>query len=877
MADNIFAGSSPSQAADPFAGPPPSKRKTMRATPESNGARPQNTVLFQEPGIDYNTGASIDMITGLSRASNPKEAELFMKNNFGAGRYGQDKYGNWWGEQDGKRIAINPSNTSFAGVGKNVASTLASGAPVTAGAIGGAVLGEMAFPLGGGIPGAMLGAAAGKGYDELLKWYQGFFDKTPAETVGEIGNEGAIAGAFQGAGPIAGKAARGIKSGIQRWFGTTAASRAMGRELSAGGARPPVGSLAPEATATEYKRGLRNTLAGDPQEAGRLAYVDTRMRKIFEHADVPDSEVGTLMKEVYDRSSRVSADAAGRAVTAKAGEIQRLLLQDADMARQHAGRILRGIDDSLRKMAQAPASLSEDVATAIKGERRTFSREMTRIYSAVDRLTGDRAIVPTGGIQAAAKDTVHIMPPQAVPPIIKQWADKPPQQFITFEQAHALRTMLREVGELIDVSPTGQRIGNVRKLSAAVDSAINSMTDKIGIQAAKALKAADTAYAKGIAKFNDASVNKLVKDIRSGMPPEPGYVAKQIMNPDRVNMAKAVFNMLPPQVRDGVVKADLETLIANASVRRPDGTMTMDGATLRDLLDSRKMLMNATYPQAAEGASLLKGLRTYGDALAAYNGKIDVTQIRNPSDITNLLQRGVAASRAADEFARHNPLGALASGDAKVIDRAAEYLATPGNEAITAQVAKTLGANSDQWKSVQRYALQKMFAESVIEKPSLGRTLSGSSIENRLKKFTEKQQELLFPNGLATDMQLLSKEIRFLFPENPQDMGQSLAAASIKSGLPFNLWSDYKYARAIMSGWIADHPKMIRLLANEVKLDKPHARSTMSVLSQWVINGVRNGPGSGSPNTAIKGRIPNLPPEEPPAGVIKTKYKGLVE
>lgn len=811
--------------------------------------------LYQRDAeIDYETGMPIATRALVHRADNPDEAKLALEKTYGPGNYGQDPWGRWWVQQNGKKTAVFPR--TWSGIPGNVAAGLMGTTPAQAGAVAGALAGEVAFPAGGGIPGAMVGAAGGKLLDDAIKYGQGMFSKSAPETVSGALNEGSLAGAFQGAVPVARVVGNAIKPGIQRWLGATPASQAMGRDMLLEGVSPPVGSVAPEATSLEYKRGLRNILSGDPKEAGRLGYVDQRMRDMLEQNGVPTAEVAPMMEAIYDRSARVSSGDAGRLLTSRAQSLSSGLTQDAADATRAAEEALRNVDNSLRAIARPSPQLADDVAGAIKNERSAFGQQMREGYKAVDRIAGQQPIVPTEGVQRAAADLVDVMPPEAVPPIIRRLAQGNGGP-MTFEEAHNLRTTLRDMGDTQGVTPAGIRIGNVRRLTSAVDSAIQNSQGALGQEAAAALRQIDQAYAKGIAKFNDATVNKLVKDVRSGQPAEPAYVANTVMDPQQITTAKTVVGMLPQPARNGVVQADLQNLIEGASYLRPDGTRMMDGKTLMEMLEARRPLMEAVYPQADGGAKILSSLRAYARDLAVYDGKIDVSRVANPTQVTDLLQKAAGASRAADDFAKKNPLGALASNDPKVADRAASFLIMPGREETTMQAARTLGPTSPEWQSVQRYAIQKLFSDAVIETPALGKTLSGGSVVTELGKYTKKQQELLFPNGLADDMRLLAKEIRYLFPAAPGDIHQSQVAGSIKNGLsPFNVWAAYKYGRSLVSGWIADHPKVLNYLASEVRRDPVQARSTMSVLRQWILNSQTQGPGKKPPTGEA------LPPKE---------------
>jgi hypothetical protein len=784
---------------------------------------------------------------------------------------------------------------------------ISSGWPM-AGAIGGGAIGGLFGEGVGAIPGAMAGAAAGKGIEDMIKWAQGVFAQKPTEAVTGIANEAALSGAFQ----MLPGAVPGIKnfvqSRLQSFTGVSPATRTMARELSGGlagpeerttagstikrkigrvmqrvvgvepapkyaspnRAVPPISSYAPEAKATEYKRQLRNMVAGNPAEKTNVNYIAQRMRNILAQEGASPQEQDTLIKEVYDTSARTSAREAGEKVVEAARGTRAALLNEAQSTRRQVEQAFNQADRGLRQMALAPVSTAQDVAGAVRTARQNFSKQMAGIYEKIDNLTGDQKIVPTQVIKEQAKELVKLMPPNALPPLIKQWASGQAPKTISFAQAHALRSTLREMGEMLDVSPTGQRIGNIRKLAAAVDEAIASTEDFVGQQAAQQLKSADQLYAQGIAKFNNTAINRVVRELRSGIVPEPGYVANLIMNPDNPNLARTVFAMLPEQTRNNVIKADMGNLIAAASSRDAQGALRMDGQSLMKALDARKPVMDAVYPPQMNAM-----LRKYATDLAAFDGKIDVTNIKTPTAVMNLLERAVGAARAADEFVRTNPLGALAGGTPMQVDRALARLTMPGNEAMTAQAAQTLGADSPAWKAVRKYALQRLFAGSAVETQSLSKTISGPQIDKALSRYTKKQQDLLFPNGLADDLKVLAQESKFLFPGMSPDkeFGTSLAAANIKQGLWLHPWAVYKYIRASIGGWIADHPRVLHYLTDEIRRDRNYGRSLTSVMMQWITERALNGPGAGQPTMPV-------PPMAPPVRKTQDRqpaYAGNME
>lgn len=841
--EDPIATPTPPQGVGFFADMSPAERAAVRT---SQGVRGRYQAPgFDEPAepaprspdVDYATGAPMSLRIDASRMDNPAEMALLLGKRMGEGKYGQDPYGNWWVDQGGKPTAIFPRDSIWEST-KNLGAGMAGSSPAMAGAVAGAVAGEALFPLGGGIPGAMIGAAGGKGTDEIVKYFGGLLSKTPTQQAKTLLNEGSLAGVFQGAAPVAQAIKPAIQSGLRRLGGVTPESATMAGDLVAGGARPPIGSLAPDLRSLEYKRGLRNVVMGDPVEAERGVYLDDRVKNMLTSSGTPPAAIDKTIAEIQDTGAAISSRPAGEGVITRFRAAEVGLLREEQTQREAAERALRGLEGSVRAYAQAAPDLADKVAGAIKANKKEFSDRMSGIYKTVDNLTGDRPVVPTDLIRAAAKDIVDVMDPQAVPPILRRWASDDMPAHLTFEQAHALRTTFREMAEVIDVSPIGQKMGNIREVARAVDDAIRGLAfgGDIGSQVATdALKAADRLYFQGIRQFTDATLNKLVRDVRSGLIPDPGLVAKTIGEAGQSATTQRLKQMLPTDVWKEVEKADLGNKVKAASYVDKEGNRVLDGQSFLKVLDEN------TLPYSDR--RMFDGIKELAKSLAVLDGKMNVEAL-TPGAIKEALQRAVGARRALDEFARTNPRVALASGEPEMIDRAANYILAPGAEARTLAARNALGVDSAEWKEVQSYAIKKLLADVYVPTQSLGRRVSGTAVDSALAKYTPRQQAAIFGPDMRDDLRLVAKEARFLFPQDAgtSGLGTTLAGASTMGAMP-SFKGVRKYFWHAVSGFISDNPRIINFLANEIRTNPEQARTTMSIIRQSVINGLLSGPG----------------------------------
>src|SRR5215467_2517776 len=230
--------------------------------------------------IDYETGAPINIRAQVQSADNPNEVYKALERRYGRGNFGQDRFGQWWvneevgvptrtapssgspgfdpeaigGAMPGetkvekRRVAVLPKG--LAGGLKNFLSGKISSPGAMAGAAGGAVAGETFFPPGGAIPGAAIGGALGKGYDLGVKWMQGILDRSPSQAAASMMHEGAVSGAFQGAGPLLKAVKRPIQTALQTKLFGTAEKVQLPPTRGPGGSVVPRTGVRPTASAT---------------------------------------------------------------------------------------------------------------------------------------------------------------------------------------------------------------------------------------------------------------------------------------------------------------------------------------------------------------------------------------------------------------------------------------------------------------------------------------------------------------------------------------------------------------------------------------------------------------------------------------------------
>jgi hypothetical protein len=270
-------------------------------------------------------------------------------------------------------------------------------------------------------------------------------------------------------------------------------------------------------------------------------------------------------------------------------------------------------------------------------------------------------------------------------------------------------------------------------------------------------------------------------------------------------------------------------MIEAATKPGPDNVPRLNGRVLKGILDSRKDVLPHIYSPGD-----LAVVDTLADELAARDAQVDVTLMgdMNPSTIIRDLTNAVRKEREIAEFGRSNPLAALASGNPDLIDAAADNILNKGEKNLEAAM-HFLGENSREWQGIQDYALKRVLFGSIRETTTLHKTIVGESIEKALSQYTKRQQDLLFPDGLRDDLQLLARDAKFLFPQAEQDMSANLAAGGITGKFPWTIHSWWQMAEVNTMGRLIRSRPILRILGDISRTgDNGWIRTTFPVISK---------------------------------------------
>jgi hypothetical protein len=236
-----------------------------------------------------------------------------------------------------------------------------------------------------------------------------------------------------------------------------------------------------------------------------------------------------------------------------------------------------------------PGTITTDVATAIANERKQLAAEAKPIYDAIWQMA-PRPILNTSTPKAAAQAIVEGIPP-GTRTVFHQIADLP--DVITLQQAHEVRTLLREASKPMNLAASGIDKSKIRALKVQIDG----MFDQVGSRSDSApaavmmMRDVDAKYLQGIRKFEDSVLNKLVKDIKSGFPPDPEVTAATVLRAGNESRAAEIKKIVGPDAWQRIAAIDYRVMMANATTK--DGRL--DSAALLQEIDKRGRTFEVTH------------------------------------------------------------------------------------------------------------------------------------------------------------------------------------------------------------------------------------------------------------------------------------------
>lgn len=839
----------------------------VRGMADSRGfvANAKQTVTGQDPEADYDTGLPFMDRAFLARMDNDAERRAYLESRYGKDGVSMDQGGRFLVTRPGQRKRVSASGGgTMSGISADMTGNVYPLAGATAGGIIGAGFGGFGAPFG-----AAAGGMLGKGLDELLKDWQGYRRKTPEEEQKELANTGNAMAAGEGFGQVVTRGiGRALRGQLPTWLtGVDPETAQMTATTLRGGGVPPISSAMPHSKRLQWWQALSEKVVGpfSDQQRRNAALIEGELKNILRESGVPESAIDTAYREIANPTAAVSTRELGediqRAVKAHVDTQSTLSRQDMDQATALLDQRLQHLTVLTRRFQTG--DLGVDVGAGIETARKDFGTAASKLYGRVDRLVGNEEIVPTASIKREAQRVWESLPKTAATPGTPPGTQRVQQQTprgqiwhteatpgtsgspgspvlgdprvlkvlgdlqklpdnISFRDAQSIRTTLAELGEMRDLTP-GVTQRHLDDLRQSVNTAFGVAEQDPRAAAALALKRqADAWYAKNIEKFKDATVNKLVRDTQAGMPPDPEVVARTVLRPGQTARARELKGMLPEATWRKVVGADFDNMITTAT-RQVDGVDVVRGVTLLKEIEKRGDIFDVTY-----SPRLAAQIRDYAKRLAARDGAVPVADL-TPDNFSLALARANQRIEGREAFLNEHFLGSLADPK-KLPDDALRWIVQPKQETRLIEAIKFFGEQSPQVEAIRQAALRDLLNKTVgTTESGVGQSVAGGGMERALQGFTQKQQDLLFPNGLADDIRLVAKEAKFLFPPSKEgDMSAGLAAGAIKA-LPIGLYAVAAIPPAL-AGWLLSRPGVVRYLALGLRGGGATRESTMDTM-----------------------------------------------
>jgi hypothetical protein len=724
------------------------------------------------------------------------------------------------------------------------------------GAAFGAILGP-AGALAGALIGSGVGALGGYAAKQVAKEAAGTYEQGTAEAV-----EGGL-GAYtygvlgEAGGRAIAKGAQKVLSGhvIPRFMsGATDESIAKTEKAWMGGARPPYVSVAPDSRKLARIEIDAEKLTGKyaKQDQRNQQYVLSEVRQTLADQGVPKPQLDAMMKMLQDPNAPAFS---GR----DAGEVlQRAIQAQADVLEHHVGQAAAASDKlietrlaNIDRMIDAhPAGmLADDTADMIKNAKQQFSQAATDIYERIHASLGGARVVPTEPIRAAAKQITGMLPKSSVSGIVKEMSQLAGRNVseedavlmkefgiaidddkISLRDAQRMRTILSERGGATDLTRNTVK-GDHLAVARAVDDAIQEAgQDPQAMHAIKALNQADAWYKQNIAKFKDTAIKNLVKQTRSGMPPDPQRVVNIIASPGQSSRVGTLRPVLGDAVWKRVQSTHMGMVMQGATSMGERGGRVVDGMKLIDYLAKPE---NYSVFKAVHGEAAADDLREVGRMLAARKGTLSPEALIT-GDVRSSLEILRRSEERLDDYLNKNLLAELRDPK-RTGEDVFRWVVEPGKESRILEVSRQFGENSPQMAEIRQAGLEMLARNATlhsIEKEGTG------AIDYALNQFTDTQRRLLFPNGMYDDLKALSETIKFIYPHKP-DVGMAGMHAGAVLERPLlggkhGFWAGRlaKQMIAATMRFVVLHPAVARTLVTGRKQDTHWIVRTANILKQ---------------------------------------------
>lgn len=725
----------------------------------------------KDPDVDYSGVPDPTAQAAYSLITKPEDRTTYLQSRYGKENVSKDSFGRDVVNVNGKRIAFQSREPGTSATFlQDIAGHAGDVAPV-----GGMVAGGIAGIPSGGLASvglAGLGAGAGVAANSLIAQALGLPSTQSAPEVSRDILRGIAQGIFaetlgQGA-MLAGRSVLGpYKPGSI--FGPWEANRPLYEQQMADlaaaretlpGIRPKVGTFAPNAPLVQRLQTAGNRVFGDEGAVINRPIIQGR-------ADELAAQAG------QGAIADTTEPAVSNALSRRADLTVERAKFNADVAMKDANVILRKAQEDLESRVGTSTGKVAGMADAdITANRKAFGDKASDLYGPIDAMAGKPA-VSTQTLKDASDAMIESLPktesgqlsvlvPEKLRAFVKGIKELP--EYITFQEMQAIRNKFFSTPD-INALDAGLTERQALLLGKAADASFDAAAKNFP-EAVTALRRADTFYKAGMKRFNDLSVQALVKDASETGYIQPEKVAKFIATPGQLDKLLRIKKVVSPETFEQVGAERWKQMVSDS-----EDVLTgqIDGKKLSKQLSDMGPSLDALYgPKANE-------MRNLARQWAVLGGKAE--EVSSPA----FLREAVEKQAKANELQKTQWLANIGRNGPESL-QAADYLTQPNNRYVFNQARKTFGENSAEISATKEYLARKIF--SVMEQPATkgaekyGKTeLMGQPLINELNRYGRPYLEDVFGKEWTDSAYNFAKAAEVATRKNPSDAGAIVVAA----------------------------------------------------------------------------------------------------
>ena len=839
----------------------------------------------RDRSVDYSKGAGYTTELGLKEADNPAEARAVLEKIYGKGNAGQDRAGNWWIKKGGKKISVYGDDS---GLLKRAATSAQSEAPTMAGMTTGEMIGGGLGTAAGvesgpgalatGTFGAILGGELGKGMQDFWKWTQGTLRKSPSEEISTLKDVG-IATTL---GTLGGRALTRLGGYLLRpkeipWIHVTPEMEDRVIKTTGLGMVPRIDQATGGKTYRLFimDQRLMHYIWGDPNVVKNVEALNRQLEINLKKAGVPADKIQPTMDHIIKRdvpTTDINHDIV-KAVNEYREGIERTAGDGAKTATKALDQDFIKINKSL---IDPKVNLSDAVEGDIARARKDFGTTSGGLYQTADELAGGRKLVESSDIKAAVNAIIEKIPKtEGTPPVEKYVRDakgflrkqvtpgeggrmlgtqvespvmayikdmlKLPDK-ITLADASRIRSSLLALTRDPGLTP-GVGWRELNQIASSVDVSI----DKVALNAEDkpvidALHTANDYYKRGIAKFEDVTANRLVKEAGQRGAVEPEMVMNTIIRPGKVAQAQRIMKLLQPDTQHQLARDYWQSIIQRTT--NPAMPDKLNGKGLLSFVNKKE---NAEMMRAVLGNDVYDKMVTLAKNTAGLDESIPISELGSDGGAA-AVKAALKAKKAVDSFMDEHYLRSLAKPGPNT-DTAFNFVTEEGHVERLKAAMTLFGKDSPIAGQIRQKLMAKILSSSVaVSNDPAEQLFAGNALKNTLTKYGREFLTEAYGEDMTNDLFTLADTVATISGK-PTTGG----AVGFVAGVHIML-SPLKHIGTLVGAGIMNKamasPIFIKWLILGFKGDNMAIKTVNQMMRQLV-------------NLAAQGAVPNTSEESP--------------